>query len=146
LIAELRTGSERFEELWCAGRSGHLRTVQKTVEDPALGPLPLDCDTLLVPDGDQTLVVYSAAPGTRGASGLELLRVTGTERFAKRTPPPTSYRHRIRGSQHVTLLVITVAHHKPSAVMVDLIKELFHMTLRLRPATPRPTSAERTPA
>jgi hypothetical protein len=37
------------------------------------------------------------------------------------------YRHRTRGGQHITLLVITVAHYKPSAVLVDLINELFHM-------------------
>ncbi|MGW4326355.1 hypothetical protein ACWEKR_10745 [Nocardia sp. NPDC004573] len=46
----------------------------------------MDCDTLLVPDIDQALVVYSATPGSREASALELLRVTGTEQF----PAPES--------------------------------------------------------
>jgi hypothetical protein len=41
--------------------------------------------------------------------------------------PRRLYRHRTRGGQHVTPLVITVAHHKPSAVVVDMINELFHI-------------------
>ncbi len=43
----------------------------------------LDCDALEVPDCDQTVVVYSAAPGTPEAAALELLRVTGTEQFTR---------------------------------------------------------------
>ncbi|ONI84813.1 hypothetical protein ALI22I_30465 [Saccharothrix sp. ALI-22-I] len=39
-------------------------------------------DVLLEPEADQTVLVYSAAPGTPEASALELLRVTGLERFA----------------------------------------------------------------
>jgi hypothetical protein len=48
---------------------------------PRLGPLLLDCDTLLVPDDDQSVVVYSAAPGTPEAGALALLTVVGTETF-----------------------------------------------------------------
>ena len=39
----------------------------------------LECDTLHVPDVDQSLIVYSAAPGTREAEALSLLRVVGTQ-------------------------------------------------------------------
>ncbi|GIG90457.1 helix-turn-helix transcriptional regulator [Plantactinospora endophytica] len=81
LVAELRSGSDRFEQLWRAGRSGLLRATTKTIQHPELGPLTLDCDTLLVPEADQMLVAYSAAPGTPDASAIDLLRVTGTERF-----------------------------------------------------------------
>lgn len=41
--------------------------------------LVLDCDTLLHPDTDQSMIVYSAAAGTREASALDMLRVTGIE-------------------------------------------------------------------
>nr|WP_194818464.1 helix-turn-helix transcriptional regulator [Nocardia sp. XZ_19_385] len=82
LIAELRSGSTRFDELWRAGRSGQLRSLTKTIAHPDLGTLTLDCDALLVPEADQTVVVYSAAPGTPSASALELLRVTGLQRFS----------------------------------------------------------------
>ncbi|WP_280179942.1 helix-turn-helix transcriptional regulator [Nocardia cyriacigeorgica] len=81
LITELRTGSPRFERLWAQRRAAHLRNTRKTINHPDLGTLTLDCDTLLVPDSDQTVVVYSAAPGTPEAGALELLKVTGTEQF-----------------------------------------------------------------
>ncbi len=81
LISELRSRSPRFEQLWTARLSGQWRSATKTIDHPEFGMLRLDCDTLLVPDTDQAVVVYSAAPGTREASALELLRVTGTERF-----------------------------------------------------------------
>ncbi|MFC9998904.1 helix-turn-helix transcriptional regulator [Nocardia sp. NPDC127526] len=81
LVGELRARSPRFDELWRAGRSHQLRSSTKTIGHPELGRLTLDCDTLLVPDSDQTVIVYSAAPGTREATALDLLRVTGLEQF-----------------------------------------------------------------
>lgn len=81
LIAELRSGSTRFDELWRAGRSGRVRSLTKTVTHPHLGDLTLDCDALLDHEADQTVVIYSAAPGTPTASALDLLRVTGLEHF-----------------------------------------------------------------
>lgn len=81
LIVDLRSGSTRFAELWRAGRSGRVRAATTTIQHPELGPLTLDCDTLVEPDTDQTLIVYSAAPGTSTALALSLLRVTGTEQF-----------------------------------------------------------------
>lgn len=82
LIDDLRSGSARFDSMWQAGRSGQLRAVSTTIDHPDYGPLALDCDVLLVPEADQTVVVYSAAPGTPTASALDLLRITGLERFA----------------------------------------------------------------
>ncbi|MGY2007165.1 helix-turn-helix transcriptional regulator [Nocardia gipuzkoensis] len=85
LIDELRSGSARFDELWRAGRSGRLRSLTTTLAHPDLGTLTLDCDALLVAEADQNVVVYSAAPGTPTVSALELLRVTGLERFEPTT-------------------------------------------------------------
>ncbi|MGW5382631.1 helix-turn-helix transcriptional regulator [Nocardia sp. NPDC003963] len=81
LIAELRAGSAQFDRLWSAGRSGQLRSLTQTIAHPDLGTLVFDCDALLVPEDDQTVVVYSAAPGTATAAALESLRVTGLARF-----------------------------------------------------------------
>lgn len=83
LITELRTRSTRFEQLWREPHSGQIRAATKTIQHPELGQLALDCDALEVPDCDQTVVVYSAAPGTPEAAALELLRVTGTEQFTR---------------------------------------------------------------
>jgi hypothetical protein len=60
-------------------QAGAWRSHTKTVNHPTLGPLVLDCDTLHVPDTDQAMIVYSAAPGTPAAETLAMLRVLGTQ-------------------------------------------------------------------
>jgi len=82
LIADLQAGSESFDRIWRAGRSGRQRSTSTTVIHPEVGRLTLDCDILLVPEVDQSLLVYSAGPGAPEVSALELLRVTGLECFA----------------------------------------------------------------
>lgn len=81
LVADLRAGSPEFAERWESTPAGGWRSHRKTVLHPRLGPLALDCDTLLVPDDDQSVVVYSAAAGTPEAGALALLSVVGTEVF-----------------------------------------------------------------
>ncbi len=81
LVSRLRSASPRFESLWHEGRSAHWRNHRKTIVHPELGSLDLDCATLLVPDDDQAVVVYSAAPGTPEASALSLLKVMGTQQI-----------------------------------------------------------------
>lgn len=51
---------------------------------PSLGELRLECDTPHVPDVDQLLVVYSAAPGTPESEALTLLRMIGTQELDAR--------------------------------------------------------------
>jgi transcriptional regulator with XRE-family HTH domain len=79
LLAELHAGSVEFTRLWDEGRVAERRTDTKTVNHPALGPITLDCDLLLLPDTDQRLVVYSAAPRTPAAEALSVLRVVGIQ-------------------------------------------------------------------
>ncbi|MCD2099115.1 helix-turn-helix domain-containing protein [Rhodococcus rhodochrous] len=88
LIDELRSGSEHFAELWATAEPGGWRTHTKTVNHPALGPIVLDCDTLHVPDVDQSVIVYSAAPGTPAAESLALLRVVGTQQWGAESSRP----------------------------------------------------------
>lgn len=73
LIEELVNGSERFWSMWEEGRSTVRRSLTKTVAHPGLGTLVLDCDTLLLPDTDQSMIVYSAAAGTHEADALDQL-------------------------------------------------------------------------
>ncbi len=84
LIDELIAGSPRFQRMWHAGTFTPWRSTHKTIDHPDFGRLILDCDTLLLPDTDQSMIVYSAAAGTREASALDMMRVTGTERMALR--------------------------------------------------------------
>jgi MmyB-like transcription regulator ligand binding domain len=72
-------GSPRFAELWDDGRVAERRSSRKTVHHPQLGRLVLDCDALHLPDVDQRLIVYSAAPGSSDAEALALLRVVGLQ-------------------------------------------------------------------
>lgn len=88
LLEELITGSPRFAAMWSDGRTVAPRSMHKTIKHPELGTLLLDCDTLLLPDTDQALIVCSAAAGTREASALELLRVTGVERMISLSAGP----------------------------------------------------------
>jgi len=82
LVAELCRESQRFAELWERRMPGdRVRSRTKRIAHPQLGILELDCDVLLVPDLDQELIVYSAAPNTREADALRLLRVIGTQRL-----------------------------------------------------------------
>lgn len=75
LIDELVTGSERFWSLWEETRSVVGRSLTKTVSHPSFGTLVLDCDTMLLPDTDQSMIVYSAAVGTHEAGVLDQLRL-----------------------------------------------------------------------
>ncbi|MUL78864.1 helix-turn-helix transcriptional regulator [Mycolicibacterium sp. CBMA 226] len=84
LIDELLAGSPRFQHLWQEGPFTAWRSTHKTIDHPDFGLLVLDCDTLLLPDTDQSLIVYSAAAGTGEASALDLMRVTGTQRMTLR--------------------------------------------------------------
>ncbi len=79
LLTDLRRGSDRFADLWDAGHVEVLREATKTFEHPVVGRLTLDCDVLALPDADQRVIVYSAAPGTRDAEALDLLRVVGVQ-------------------------------------------------------------------
>lgn len=74
LIDELIAGSERFWSMWEEGRSTLQRSLTKTVAHPELGTLVLDCDTMLLPDTDQSMIVYSAAGGSEEAGALDQLR------------------------------------------------------------------------
>ncbi len=79
LVRELRAGSAEFDRLWTSGVTSQWRSHRKTVDHDQLGLVTLDCDTLHVPDTDQSVIVYSAAPGTAEAEALALLRVVGTQ-------------------------------------------------------------------
>lgn len=81
LIAELTAGSPRFAELWDtqAPPPPADPSRRKTVDHPTVGPITLDCDTLLVAVDDLRISVYTAEPGTEDADRLALAAVLGTQ-------------------------------------------------------------------
>jgi transcriptional regulator with XRE-family HTH domain len=73
LLAELRTGSEEFVEVWDTNpvrAPGH-RT--KTMTHPRIGRVRVNCDVLAIPDDDQQIVFITADPGTASARALRHL-------------------------------------------------------------------------
>jgi hypothetical protein len=79
IVDELLRTSPRFAELWALRPVEDRRVDRKSFDVPGVGRITLDCDSLDVPGDDQRLVVYSAAPGTRDAELLDLLRVVGLQ-------------------------------------------------------------------
>ncbi|MCG7208791.1 helix-turn-helix transcriptional regulator [Streptomyces arenae] len=86
LVAELRSGSEEFAELWAAHEVAVRRATRKRFLHPAVGLLELDCEVLLNAETHQQLVIHTARPGTESHERLQLLRVIGLQNL---TPSPT---------------------------------------------------------
>lgn len=84
LISDLLEASAAFRELWERHDVAVMRGSTKTVVHPQVGPIELECEVLLSAStsGEQSLVLYTARPGTDSAGKLELLRVLGRETFA----------------------------------------------------------------
>lgn len=80
LVDELLRSSGTFTALWAERPVEDRRVDRKAYDVAGIGRIVLDCDVLEVPDDDQTLIVYSAAPGSPDAEKLDLLRVVGLQR------------------------------------------------------------------
>ncbi|MCE0767356.1 helix-turn-helix transcriptional regulator [Pseudonocardia kujensis] len=80
LVERLRAASADFRRLWDDHEVAVRRADRKTLVHPRVGPLVMDCETLVTPDlGQQLLVLTPADADTR--ERLELLRVLGVEEF-----------------------------------------------------------------
>jgi transcriptional regulator with XRE-family HTH domain len=76
LVAELTDTSERFAALWRAGAVGEHGSERKTIVNPLVGDVELDCDVFSVPGADLRIVAYTVAFGTADAEKLDFLRVS----------------------------------------------------------------------
>ncbi|WP_090945055.1 helix-turn-helix transcriptional regulator [Nonomuraea jiangxiensis] len=79
LIGRLLAGSAEFAELWAGHDVTVRRSVRKRLNHPVVGWLELDCDALHVPESDQWVVFYTAAPGSPSYEALRLLKVVGIQ-------------------------------------------------------------------
>ncbi len=85
LVRELSAQSPRFVELWQSA-DPDLRqdtSKRKVIDHPAVGPIALDCDVLLVATDDVRIVMYTAEPGTDDAERLALAVVVGLQTLAE---------------------------------------------------------------
>ena len=89
LVADLRAASPQFVGLWetAADPAPVEQSRHKVVEHPAVGPITVDCDTLVVAGDDLRIMVYTAEPGTEDAERLELAIVLGTQSLVEVGPP-----------------------------------------------------------
>lgn len=86
LLDDLQGGSSLFRELWAQHHVAERRSSKKTVDHPVVGSITLDCDTMLLPDTEQRLIVYSAPPGSAASEALALLRVVGMQNMPSGVP------------------------------------------------------------
>ncbi|MEV4703946.1 helix-turn-helix transcriptional regulator [Actinoplanes sp. NPDC049316] len=80
LVARLQAESADFARLWAEHEVAVRRFDEKTFLNPRVGPLVMECETLVTPDLGQELVVLTPADA-RTRERLELLLVLGTEEF-----------------------------------------------------------------
>ncbi|HEY0002171.1 MAG TPA: helix-turn-helix transcriptional regulator [Actinoplanes sp.] len=80
LVERLRAVSADFRRLWADHEVAVRRSDRKTVAHPRVGPLLMDCETLVTPDQGQQLLVLTPADD-EARERLALLRVLGTEEF-----------------------------------------------------------------
>lgn len=74
LVTTVRAKSPRFAELWDEGNAAPHLSMLKTVHNPLVGDMILDCDVLTVANSNVRLIVCSAPPGSPDADKLERLR------------------------------------------------------------------------
>ncbi|MGP3987140.1 helix-turn-helix transcriptional regulator [Streptomyces sp. 3N207] len=78
LVERLLEASEEFAEWWSAHEVGVPRVEPKRFRHPELGEIEVHCQVLLDPDQAQTLLVYTATPGSESDEKLRLLPAVGT--------------------------------------------------------------------
>ncbi|MGS2618836.1 helix-turn-helix transcriptional regulator [Micromonospora sp. LZ34] len=81
VVDALLAGSDEFAELWREHPVQGAYCPPKRFLHPEVGPLELHCQTLVDPDQSQTLLVYTAEPGSESQEKLRLLSVLGGQRF-----------------------------------------------------------------
>ncbi|MEV6345444.1 helix-turn-helix transcriptional regulator [Actinoplanes sp. NPDC051851] len=83
LVDDLLTESAEFARLWGQHEVQPAAMLTKTFHHPAVGPVTVECDTLVLPDRDQYVVLYSAPRGSRDADALALLSVLGPQSLTR---------------------------------------------------------------
>lgn len=81
LVRELLRDSPEFAARWPDPVISDQRHLLKTIDHPQLGPIPLTCDILVVPERDQHVVLFTAEPGTPAHEALRLLSVIGLQQM-----------------------------------------------------------------
>ncbi len=81
LVERLKGSGEEFTGLWELHEVAVRRASRMRVLHPLIGPVDLDCQVLLAPEGDQRVVLYTPPVGSDTGERLALLKVVGTGQF-----------------------------------------------------------------
>jgi transcriptional regulator with XRE-family HTH domain len=81
-VDALLTESAEFAELWSAHEVNATHGYEKRLQHPEVGVLTVQCQRLLDPDQSQSLLVFTATPGTDSYDKLQLLCVIGNSLVA----------------------------------------------------------------
>jgi len=81
IVRALQEESEEFRDVWAQHPVGWRYGEQKRIVHPEVGELELHCQSLLEPQQSQTLLVFTATPGSRSHDQLALLAVIGSQRL-----------------------------------------------------------------
>ncbi|WP_082538510.1 MULTISPECIES: helix-turn-helix transcriptional regulator [unclassified Pseudonocardia] len=79
----LLSSSSEFREIWAAHEVGLRPPGSKRFVHPEVGPLELECQTMIDPEQAHSLLVYTAAPGSPSYDKLRLLSVLGLQEFTE---------------------------------------------------------------
>ena len=82
IVEALHASSTEFTAVWAEHPVGWKHSEHKRFVHPELGEPTLYCRSLLDPERTQTLIVFTATPGTESHAKLQLLSVIGTPRIS----------------------------------------------------------------
>ncbi|UJA20725.1 helix-turn-helix domain-containing protein [Thermoleophilia bacterium SCSIO 60948] len=88
LLERLRADSEEFARIWSEHEVMMRASHRKRLIHPSVGRIELDCQALVSEDDGQSLLVYTATPGTEDHDKLRLLSVVGSQAIGSATPTP----------------------------------------------------------
>ena len=87
LVGELSTCSEDFRKRWASHNVRTHDSGVKAYHHPAVGELILNYDLMELGDGDLSLTVYTAEPGSKSADNLKLLASWAASNIDRTTEP-----------------------------------------------------------
>jgi len=87
VVDALLVQSPEFAELWAAHEINSVHSYEKRLQNPEVGVLTLQCQLLHDHDQGQSLLIYTASPGSDSYHKLQLLAVIGSQQLAS-TPGP----------------------------------------------------------
>ncbi|TCC11150.1 helix-turn-helix transcriptional regulator [Kribbella soli] len=79
IVRALQKLSPEFAEIWAAHEVGIAHSRTKRFRHPVVGELDLYCELIDNRDQQQTLIVFTAEPGSESAEKLKLLAVLGSQ-------------------------------------------------------------------